>query len=287
MRLAFALIGLRIARGHAAQGNQVGAVLVSSRGRILSWGVNTNASNSTRHAEMNCVQAFQHRHGGVAIPAGSFLFTTLQSCEMCSGALVTAAPGGILVVYAETDPGILRSALRETARFHCTEVRSTDAHFHPIAHSRWSRAVRAIVQLNRMQPVQVNQRIIHDLKPVATKHFRDAHAAAAQAARAAQLGRPLTGAEVGAVRKASGELVGPQINQMYLRLNQAIHAYSAGRGLTAALDHHATMQALVRELRLFDAQHFEAILNFATPESGDLAAWVQCFALLRLLGYDS
>ncbi len=87
-----------------APGKNIGAVLVSASNQIIAWGVNTNDTRSTRHAETNAIQAFQQA-AGTAIPAGATLYSTLEPCYMCAGLFVRA--GGTDCVYEQTDPDMV------------------------------------------------------------------------------------------------------------------------------------------------------------------------------------
>jgi hypothetical protein len=92
MTLTFALLhaahnGANAGRD-ALNGQEIAALLVGPGGRLLSWGVNTNDTNVTRHGETNCIQAYFMK-ADADVPDGSTLYTTLQSCEMCAGMLAT------------------------------------------------------------------------------------------------------------------------------------------------------------------------------------------------------
>jgi tRNA(Arg) A34 adenosine deaminase TadA len=108
MAATLAMLDLR--RGlQIGQGQTIAALLVGPNGDILSFGINTNADNITRHAEVNCLQSYED-DTGAAVPNGAFLFSTLRSCEMCS-ALITTMAQGITVFYAEPDPGVQGTTL--------------------------------------------------------------------------------------------------------------------------------------------------------------------------------
>ena len=85
---------------------EVAALLVSKEGEILSWGINTNHSNRTFHAELNLVQDFFARTGK-PIPAGAKIFITLKPCKMCAGAIwvATEDPFSLEVYFSEFDSG--------------------------------------------------------------------------------------------------------------------------------------------------------------------------------------
>src|ERR1700747_1274571 len=67
-------------------GHNVGALLVSTRGKILSWGLNMGRINATLHAEVSVIKAFQASQSPSAeMPAETRLYTSLEPCFMCSG----------------------------------------------------------------------------------------------------------------------------------------------------------------------------------------------------------
>lgn len=84
-------------------GKNVGAILTDNTGRVLSFGLNTSDSNSTGHAEVNCLQAFFYNGGGMERLTGGFLFTSHQPCEMCAGMILTACPGDLKAYYGQED----------------------------------------------------------------------------------------------------------------------------------------------------------------------------------------
>jgi tRNA(Arg) A34 adenosine deaminase TadA len=88
------------------------AVLVDADGRPVLGARNAAATNRTLHAELNLVQGWVARAGGV--PAGYRVISSLQPCRMCAAILVRAALGPIRVEYRRPDPGRLatRTALQ-------------------------------------------------------------------------------------------------------------------------------------------------------------------------------
>lgn len=84
----------------------IAAILVSEKNEILSWAVNTNASNRTLHAELNLVQEHFCRTGK-PLPRGAKIFVTLKPCKMCAGAIWVSSedPFSTQVFYSEFDPG--------------------------------------------------------------------------------------------------------------------------------------------------------------------------------------
>lgn len=138
--------------GGAVRGHNIGCVLVSADNKVLAWGVNTSANQPTFHAETKCIWMFQRLHGGQLVPAGATLYTTLQSCLMCSGTIKHACgANAVRVVYADADK-VRNSAL--TAGGGAREIRlrriledahrtDLDAGQHLLAAARWDRVRRA------------------------------------------------------------------------------------------------------------------------------------------------
>jgi len=88
------------------QGHNVGAVLASPSASILSWGLNFGQLNTTLHAEVSLIKAWQAARGGANIfPAGSRLYTTLEPCFMCAGQISSYADvPDFTIIYVQADP---------------------------------------------------------------------------------------------------------------------------------------------------------------------------------------
>jgi tRNA(Arg) A34 adenosine deaminase TadA len=84
----------------------VAALLVSASGELLSWAVNSNASNRTLHAEVNLIQSY-YRKSRSLLPPGSTLVTTLKPCKMCAAMIWHCAQDirNLSVIYGLDDPG--------------------------------------------------------------------------------------------------------------------------------------------------------------------------------------
>lgn len=138
--------------GGAVRGHNIGCVLVSADNQILAWGVNTLGNQPTFHAETKCIWMFQRLYRGQLIPAGATLYTTLQSCLMCSGTIKHACgANAVRVVYADADK-VRNSALtagggaRETplsAVLRAAHRDDLEAGQHLLAAARWDRVRRA------------------------------------------------------------------------------------------------------------------------------------------------
>ena len=85
-------------------GHNIGAMLVSKQGQVLSWGVNTG---EFRHAEVNTIiNYFRLNPRETNLPVDSVLFSTLKPCLMCSTLIKEAWRGGkTRVWYGMMDEG--------------------------------------------------------------------------------------------------------------------------------------------------------------------------------------
>lgn len=85
--------------------HNIGSILVSKTGTILSWGVNTGGFC---HAEVNSILAYFANNPGVSrLPANSVLFSTLKPCAMCCQFIIEAQHKGsdVKVWYGMNDEG--------------------------------------------------------------------------------------------------------------------------------------------------------------------------------------
>jgi tRNA(Arg) A34 adenosine deaminase TadA len=106
MMLAYALLTKRSTL-EVGEGHNIGVLVVSKTGQILSWGINTNSVNTTRHGEVNAIQSyFKYTADAKALPKGARLYTTLKPCKMCAGMILeTAAEKDIMVYWGQDDEG--------------------------------------------------------------------------------------------------------------------------------------------------------------------------------------
>lgn len=132
--------------GVKASGHNIGCVLVDANNRILAWGVNTSVKNPTYHAETKCMWMFQHHFPGRAVPEGATLYTTLQSCLMCSATIKRACGSNhVKVIYADADK-VKDSALtrgggarEEALQSVLLQHRRLETGQHLLAAARWDR----------------------------------------------------------------------------------------------------------------------------------------------------
>ena len=142
---------IRVRADPKLDGKYVSCVLLGPMGRILSWAVNNNTGNTTRHAETNCLLSFLAQ-SDVDVPAGSFLYTSLESCEMCAGMLATVAPR-VTVIFATPDPGIGDTALRQGLN-QTTQQRYNGPSANPIVRKKFQNLVYRAVAQKRADDLQ-------------------------------------------------------------------------------------------------------------------------------------
>lgn len=88
---------------------KVGALMVSPRGGILSWGADFSA---TFHAEVSTLKLYQDGGLNLPPPVGTRFYTSLEPCFMCSGLINTAYSliPGFAVRYGQIDPAVRQQA---------------------------------------------------------------------------------------------------------------------------------------------------------------------------------
>ena len=100
------LMLLAMEQARAAEGAgevPVGAVIVSPEGEVVARGENRvlRDSDPTAHAEMVALRAAGRALGNYRLP-GCTLYSTLEPCSMCSGAILHARVARL--VFAASDP---------------------------------------------------------------------------------------------------------------------------------------------------------------------------------------
>ncbi|OGD17782.1 MAG: tRNA-specific adenosine deaminase [Candidatus Aminicenantes bacterium RBG_16_63_16] len=108
MRLALALGRTAGERGEVP----VGAVLVSG-GRVLARGHNQciRRNDPTAHAEITAIRRAGRLRGNYRLPDAD-LYTTLEPCAMCLGAIVQARLRRLCYGAADPKAGAIRSTMR-------------------------------------------------------------------------------------------------------------------------------------------------------------------------------
>jgi hypothetical protein len=88
------------------QDRAVAAALISPDGAPLAAALNSNATDRTRHAEINLLQGWWEREKK-PLPPGSRILVSLQCCRMCAGMVWRMAedPLHIRVDYLQKDSG--------------------------------------------------------------------------------------------------------------------------------------------------------------------------------------
>jgi pyrimidine deaminase RibD-like protein len=92
MAAAFSLIKGRVGLIGAAYGYNIGAILVSGEGRILSYGLNIAYRGYFLHAELMAIYDYFRRTGNVTLPSSCRIYTTLKPCKMCAAYIVGRLP---------------------------------------------------------------------------------------------------------------------------------------------------------------------------------------------------
>ena len=123
------LMGLAMAQARAAEAAgevPVGAVVVSAVGQVIASGRNEvlRTSDPTAHAEIVALRAAGIALGNYRL-LGCTLYTTLEPCAMCAGAILHARIARL--VYATPDPkagacGSVLSVMNHPALNHRVDV---------------------------------------------------------------------------------------------------------------------------------------------------------------------
>jgi tRNA(adenine34) deaminase len=109
MRVAIELATTAAARGEVP----VGAVLVSAEGAVIGQGANSPIADldPTAHAEMFALRQAARESGNYRL-TGSTLYTTLEPCIMCAGAIVHARVGRLVFGARDLRFGGVRSKFK-------------------------------------------------------------------------------------------------------------------------------------------------------------------------------
>ena len=99
-------------------GHNIGSLLVDEKGNVLAWGFNTNKHNPTRHGEINLISSYFASESVSALPARGTIYTTLEPCEMCSGAICRTVPAetDFRVIYGQEDVNVYETALQRAVK---------------------------------------------------------------------------------------------------------------------------------------------------------------------------
>ena len=111
--LAFMEAALKLARKAAAAAEvPIGAVVVRE-GKILSRGSNrpVNTGDPTAHAEIVAIRSAARKTGNYRL-TGCELYTTLEPCAMCLGAMIQARIGRLVYGAADPKAGAVKSIVR-------------------------------------------------------------------------------------------------------------------------------------------------------------------------------
>jgi tRNA(Arg) A34 adenosine deaminase TadA len=88
----------------------VGCVLIDSNNNIVVQGHNHVFNpyfRSDRHAEMVVMDEFEDTHREVKSMSAYTIYTSLESCPMCTSRLITSRVGRVLHVAPDTDGGMV------------------------------------------------------------------------------------------------------------------------------------------------------------------------------------
>lgn len=96
----------------------ISCMLFDGEGKLLAFGLNSNAKNKTLHAEVNMVQRF-FREQQRKIPRGARIYTTRKPCKMCAGMIHdwSEDPTSLEIHYLEVDKSSQHTVLDSIARW--------------------------------------------------------------------------------------------------------------------------------------------------------------------------
>ena len=125
--LRYAIMIAERAREHGSP--PFGAVLVSSRGWILSEGENTQGvtADCTCHAETNLLHEATRRYSRTLL-AHSTMYTSAEPCPMCAGAIFWSGVGRVVFGLSSEHLYALTQNKAEHLFEHCAEVLAKGTH---------------------------------------------------------------------------------------------------------------------------------------------------------------
>lgn len=103
----YMLAAFSLAAKKAASKGRVAAILVTSGGEILSYGVKS-PDNAIMHAEVTAIQSLFVNNAQRAADLSTqetYLFTTLKPCGMCAAMIKACGAGKVHVVFGQNDFG--------------------------------------------------------------------------------------------------------------------------------------------------------------------------------------
>ena len=125
--LRYAIMIAERAREHGSP--PFGAVLVSSRGRILSEGENTQGvtADCTCHAETNLLHEATRRYSRTLL-AHSTMYTSAEPCPMCAGAIFWSGVGRVVFGLSSEHLYAVTQNKAERLFEHCADVLAKGTH---------------------------------------------------------------------------------------------------------------------------------------------------------------
>ncbi len=118
MLAAYALLGKGIGQGYG-EGKYISALLVSDKGKILSWGMNSNVTGDNfHHGEVNMLlNYFATSKGQSTLPKNCVVFSTLTPCQQCADYLQTVRANHTYIFMGQKDGGRMGSAGEASADY--------------------------------------------------------------------------------------------------------------------------------------------------------------------------
>ncbi|WGL60962.1 Bd3614 family nucleic acid deaminase [Pigmentibacter sp. JX0631] len=112
----------------ALSDRKIAAILVDENYNVLAYGLNSNAKNRTRHAEIDLIYRFYNQNKK-KLPKNSKLFITLKPCIMCSNMITECAEDivNIKVYYFEKDNGTFSKKTTLDSEIKCSLASKTSS----------------------------------------------------------------------------------------------------------------------------------------------------------------